>query len=219
MEKIKSEYRIFGRRKGRKKLLDIFDQCVINSMAKNSVKLYSNDHNILDIGSGNGENAIFLSKMFPKSRIVACDIFSDGNVNLYKSILSNHIKNITLYEGNVMQFIDTLDKKKVFNTIWILFPDPWPKKRHNKRRLIDSVFMDKIKNILKKNGGIHIVTDSKSYLRQILSIVYEFRNIFAWENQKKSEWEFDSTKIVETKYYRKAIKSNRKSIYIKLNKL
>jgi len=219
MEKIKSEYRIFGRRKGRKKLLDIFDQCVINSMAKNSVKLYSNDHNILDIGSGNGENAIFLSKMFPKSRIVACDIFLDGNVNLYKSILSNHIKNITLYEGNVMQFIDTLDKKKVFNTIWILFPDPWPKKRHNKRRLIDSVFMDKIKNILKKNGGIHIVTDSKSYLRQILSIVYEFRNIFAWENQKKSEWEFDSTKIVETKYYRKAIKSNRKSIYIKLNKL
>ena len=82
--------------------------------------------------------------------------------------------------GIIYQEQDLSDKRKknIFDSIWILFPDPWPKKRHSKRRLINNDFMKRLISIIKRNGKIHIVTDSQSYLRQILSSVYKFRNYF-----------------------------------------
>ena len=74
-------------------------------------------------------------------------------------------------------------------------------------------------SIIKSNGKIHIVTDSQSYLRQILSSVYKFRNYFLWVNQIIDSWKFDLNKFPQTKFYKKAIKSNRKPFYIKLKKL
>ena len=79
--------------------------------------------------------------------------------------------------------------------------------------------MEKLNYIIKKHGQLHIVTDSQSYLRQILLTIYEFRNYYSWENQSKIMWEFDSNKLPQTKYYKKAIKYDRKPIYIKLKKL
>ena len=64
-----------------------------------------------------------------------------------------------------------------------------------------------------------MVTDSKSYLRQILNLVYSFRNSYVWQNQTKSDWEFDPEELQKTKFYKKALKYDRKSIYINLRKL
>ena len=79
--------------------------------------------------------------------------------------------------------------------------------------------MEKLNKILKKNGWVHIVSDSSSYLRQIFLNVFEFKSNFLWENQSKTSWDFDKHKLPETKFYKKAIKSNRKPIYIILRKL
>ena len=166
MEKNIHKYKIFGRRKGRKKNLHNFDQYFLRTILKKNIQLDRNNHNILDIGSGSGENSIYLSKKFPNSQIIACDNFEDGNLNLCKSIFISHLN-----------------------------------------------------NILKKNGNAHIVTDSKSYLRQILNLVYHYRQSYIWKNQIKGDWEFDPDKILKTKFYKKALKYDRKPIYIKLSKL
>ena len=73
--------------------------------------------------------------------------------------------------------------------------------------------------MIKKNGTIHIATDSQSYLRQILSSIYIFKNYFVWENQIIDSWKYGLNKFPQTKFYKKAIKSNRKPFYIKLKKL
>jgi len=212
------KYKIFGRRKGRKRNPFNIDKDFLETILTKNILLDKNNLNLLDIGSGSGENSIFLSKKFPISKIIACDNFKDGNLNLCNSIKLNNTKNILIYNGNVLEIFDRIDEK-IFDSVWILFPDPWPKKRHYKRRLINDSFIRNLSYILKKNGKVHIVTDSKSYLRQILNLVYYHRKSYVWENQTKSDWEFNPEVLQKTKFYKKALKNDRKPIYIKLSKL
>ena len=218
MEKDIHRYKLFGRRKGRKKNLDNFEKNFLKKIITKKIELDKNNNNILDIGSGSGENSLYLSKKFMLSQIIACEKFEDGNLNLCKLIKVNNINNILIFNGNVLEFFDTI-KKNVLDSIWILFPDPWPKKKHHKRRLINDFFISKLSDVLKKNGTVHIVTDSQSYLRQILKLIYNYRESYLWENQTKSGWEFDPIETQKTKYYKKALKYDRKPIYIKLIKL
>ncbi len=128
---INFKYKLFGRSKGRKrnKNLSINNLNRFNFNIKKD--LDNQSFNILDIGSGNGENATYLSKLYPNSKIITCEIFEDGNINLINEINKLGINNIRLFKGNVLQLLDELEKGIKFNQIWILFPDPWPKKRRN----------------------------------------------------------------------------------------
>ncbi len=115
--------------------------------------------------------------------------------------------------------LDECCKENSISEVWILFPDPWPKKRHYKRRLIDQNFFTKIKKYLKYGATINLATDSKSYIFQILRTIYNVKKDFAWLNQSKSEWDYDSEILPETKYYKKALKNGLNPFYIKLKKL
>ena len=214
-----SKYIIYGRTKGRKKKRYNLDQTFVNRIITKDINIKIKDNNILDIGSGSGENSIYQSMKFPKSKIIACETFLDGNINLCHEIFKKNIDNILIYNGNVLELFDTIIKKNIFDSIWILFPDPWPKKRHFKRRLINNNFMKKLISMIKRDGKIHITTDSQSYLRQILFSIYKFRNYFLWENQTIDSWKLDLNKFPQTKFYKKAIKSNIKPLYIRLKKL
>ena len=88
------------------------------------------------------------------------ELFYDGNVNLCNQIYKLKLENIKIFYGNVIELLDELKIDEYFSEIWILFPDPWPKKRHQKRRLINLVFLKKIYDFLKDNGKIFIATDS-----------------------------------------------------------
>ena len=112
-----------------------------------------------------------------------------------------------------------LNQYSIFDEIWISFPDPWPKVRHHKRRLVNSLFLKLIYSFLKKNGKIMITSDSKSYIRSISRTVYECRYLFLWKNQNIEEWNYDLLSLPKTKFNKKAIKSNRNSMIFKLNKI
>ncbi len=213
------KYKVFGRKKGRKiNQLKEYD-LLINKFKLNENNLSKNEDNILDIGSGDGESTLYLSNLNPQANIIACDTYINGNLNLAKKISLNNISNIYIYPENILKLFDKISNNCFFNSVWILFPDPWPKKRHFKRRLINKVFFQRLTQILKNNAQIHIVTDSQSYLKQILLTIYESKGFLIWENQSVASWEFDIDKFTKTKYYRKALKTYRKPIYINLKKL
>ena len=191
---------------------------IINYLQLNK-DITESQYNILDVGSGSGENAIFLSKSYPEARIIASDIFVDGNINLINKIIKYNIDNINLYEGNVLKFFDELSNKNIFNEIWILFPDPWPKLRHHKRRLINYSFLNMIYSFLKNNGKLFIATDSESYVYSIIKLIYKYQNKFLWKNQKISEWDYSYLDLPDTKFYKKARKLNKKSMFFILNKI
>ena len=213
------KYKLFGRFKGRKKNT-LLSYKKLNKFKINIKKdINKLNYNILDIGSGSGENAIHLANIRPLSKVYTCELFEDGNINLINKIIKNKIENIKLYQGNVIEFLDLIESPMTFNEIWILFPDPWPKKRHHKRRLINEKFLMKIYNNLKADGRIFISSDSSNYLCSILLTIFKVKNHYIWKNESFSKWYYKALLLPETKFYKKAEKSNRNSMFFELKKI
>ena len=208
-------YRLFGRSKGRGKNTKISNDAIKLQVKKVDPFKY----NIIDIGAGYGESSTFIAKINKKSEIIVCEKFLDGINKIAEKTNYEGLKNISIFHGNVIQFFDELVVSNSITEIWILFPDPWPKKRHNKRRLINKKFFIYIKNFLKRNAIIHIASDSKAYISEILMCIYEVRNDFLWVNQNKHEWDYLNLSLPKTKYLEKALKNGLNPIYLKLVKL
>ena len=219
MTELSHKYRIYGRTKGRKKnkFIDhnFFNDYLIN--LKKDIK--KNKKTILDIGSGNGENSLFLAKNNPNALIIACEIFQDGNINLYNNLLKLKINNIKLFTCNVVKLFDQLKLDYCFNEVWVLFPDPWPKNRHHKRRLIKNSFFKKIHPLLKSQCKIFISTDSVSYLKAIFNSIYDIRSLFKWQNDRPQNWIYEKQNLPQTKFFKKGKDAYRPSIYIELAKI
>jgi len=215
MKKNNFQYRLYGRSKGRKK------NNIINSQhIKFQInKLNPSEYNVIDIGSGYGESTIEFAKHYKNQKIIACDNYIDGINNIIKLSKINSLENIYIYYGNVHQLLDECCLPNSISEIWILFPDPWPKKRHFKRRLIGDFFLNKIKILLKKNASIHIASDSRSYISQILCNVHKVKNDFLWVNQSNLEWNYSNLSLPKTKYYKKALENGSNPMYLKLIKL
>lgn len=219
MKADKFKYKLFGRFKGRKKnnlsLKKYLNKYEVD-LKKNIIK---NAYNILDIGSGSGESTLFLSKKNKNSTIIACDLFEDGNINLCHQIFINKIKNIFLYKGNVLELFDKLKNECLFNEIWILFPDPWPKVRHHKRRLMNEFFIKYAYCLLKNSGSLMIATDSKSYIQAIIELIYLNQEKFIWKNQRYEDWEYGILSLPSTKFYKKSLKLKQNSMFFQLQKI
>jgi len=213
------KYKLFGRFRGRKKIHHSSFQDSKKYQFNLERDINNSKYNILDIGSGSGENALFLSDTYPDSKIITCELFYDGNVNLVKQIKKNKITNISLFHGNVLEFLDHAEPLLTFDEIWILFPDPWPKIRHHKRRLISNFFLEKIYKYLRHSGKLMIATDSQSYIQSIIKNIFLIQNTYTWNNQKVSEWDYGNLELPKTKFYKKAMKLNRNSMFFELLKI
>ena len=205
---------MYGRSKGRGK------QNVISNDAV-SIKITKIDPlkcNIIDIGAGYGESTLAISKTDKNKQVIACEKFIDGINKIAEKNFLNSLDNISIFHGNVHQLIDEYCPHNSISEIWILFPDPWPKKRHFKRRLINVDFLNKIRDFLKKNATIHIASDSKSYISDILHTIYEVKTKYKWVNQNKNDWDYLNLSLPQTKYFQKALKNGLNPIYFKLLK-
>ena len=210
--------RLFGRTRGRSKKKINLKNYYETVDKYNFQNFKENSEYILDVGTGYGESSIFLAKQFPDKVVISCEKYIDGNIILLKNIQKNNINNILLHNGNVYNIIE-IANKKYFNLVWIFFPDPWPKNRHAKRRLITSEFLIKLHKILKENRDICIATDSTIYVRFILNSIYKCKKYFNWVNQSEINLSIKDYFDIETKYYKKAINSQRKPSLFILRKL
>ena len=218
MFSIKYTNRLFGRTRGRsKKKINLKNYYEIVGKYKFQ-NFNEKTEYILDVGTGYGETSLFLAKQFPDKIIVSCEKYIDGNIELLKNIEYNKIKNIRLHNGNVNDVLESINKK-YFKLVWIFFPDPWPKNRHAKRRLITSDFLVKLYKNMKENSEIYIATDSVIYVRFILNSIYKCKDRFLWVNQSEINLGIKDYFDIETKYYKKAINSQRKPSLFILRKL
>ena len=211
----KFNYRMFGRSKGRsKKNKFIYD---LNSF--NIKKIDPLYYNVIDIGSGYGESTLEIAKRDTNKIVIACEKYQDGLYNIIEKKLINSLNNIFIFNGNAHQFLDEYCPENSISEIWILFPDPWPKKRHYKRRLINLSFFKKINKYLKEGAIIHIASDSNSYICHILNTAYKIKNNYKWINQNKDEWDYANLSMPKTKYFQKALEKGCNPFYLKLMKL
>ena len=191
----------FGRIKSRK--ISKFKENNFKSfLKKNSInKLNLKKKLLLEIGIGMGENLIYLSKKNVEKNIIGVDPFKNGMVNVSDYCVNNNIKNIYLYPFVFQKFLNKF-KKFRFNTIYILFPDPWPKKRHHKRRIVNDRFLRQIFKILKTNGKVFFSTDNCNYFKNVKTILQKFTKIKIKKVKKII--------TIKTKYFLKAERKGNK---------
>ncbi len=209
------KYRLYGRSKGRGKHIKLNNKAI-------SIKLQRidpNKYNIIDIGSGYGESTLEIAKSDLTKHVIACEKYIDGINKIAENSINSSIKNVSIFFGNFHQLLDEYCSMNSISELWILFPDPWPKKRHNKRRLINVSFFKKIKEFLKDDAIIHIVSDSKLYVSEILNCAYQVKNDFKWINQNKETWDYTNLPLPKTKYFKKAVEKGLNPFYLKLIKL
>ena len=171
---------------------------------------------IVEIGSGNGENIINLSKLNPKKLIIACEVYIDGNASLVSKLREKKIINVKIFEKSCFFLLEKL-KRNCIQEFWILYPDPWPKKKHYKRRLISNKFIESLYYGLKNEGKIYLATDDNHYFMDILLKFCNFR-LFRWENDRPNFWSIPFKKMAKTSFFIKANKNFNKSNFLIFSK-
>ena len=126
-------------------------------------------------------------------------------MRLLKYIDKNNISNCYLYPKNVIEFLDLIDKNKFFRKVIIFFPDPWPKKKHFKRRLINKNFLLKLHKYLHDDCEVYVATDSTPYIVEILTAINELKSLFLWKNSTELHLSVKDYFNIETKFYKKSI--------------
>tara|TARA_B100001121_G_C18652013_1_gene604539 strand:+ start:27 stop:611 length:585 start_codon:yes stop_codon:yes gene_type:complete len=118
---------------------------------------------ILDIGFGTGDSTISLSKMFPKHLVCGIEAYKPGIKNL-------NARDIPVEYGDAVEIIEKLEANTV-SQIYLLFPDPWQKNKHRKRRLLNDYSFEIIKRLLVKGGLFHFATDNINYAFETRDII------------------------------------------------
>ena len=123
----------------------------------------NNQRFILEIGFGNGENLVDCAKKDPNSNFIGIEVYPSGIGQCLINANKYDLKNLRLLCNDAVDVLHKQIANESFDVINIFFPDPWPKKRHHKRRLISEDFIVLIKSKLKQNGLVHICTDWADY--------------------------------------------------------
>ena len=162
----------------------------------------SDQHNlIIEIGFGDGSALIESALKNPDKNFIGIEVYDSGLGQCLNEIDKHNIKNIRLIYGDAVEVFEQFVTKKSVEKINILFPDPWPKKRHRKRRLINEGFVTLLSKSLKNNGIVNISTDWENYAQQI-ELTFKDSNQF---KEIKSE-----LRDLKTKFEKRGIKLGHK---------
>ena len=126
---------------------------------------------ILEIGFGMGEATAHIAKVMPEKNFLCCEVHTPGVGALLKRIEEQDIRNIRILQHDAVEVLDEMLLPASLDGVHIFFPDPWHKKKHNKRRLLQAPLVAKLASRLKPGGYLHCATDWQPYAEQILEVL------------------------------------------------
>ena len=142
---------------------------------------------IMEIGFGMGEATAIIAKNHPDNAYIAVDVHPPGIGKLLSRIDEDKLANVKVIEDDVHVVLEHMFADHCLDGIHLFFPDPWPKKKHHKRRIVNDGFLRLIHPKLKKGGFIHIATDWVPYATSIQE-VFSNSDLFAGGVIPKPEW-------------------------------
>ena len=216
--------RIFGRKKGRR--LSYTKQKLVEDFLPN-ISLDNDErlryvfslkkHLFLEFGFGHGENIIKLSVNRPDWVFIAIDPFINGVASLLEKIKTKNISNIYVYHGDGRLFLKALPKNSISETC-ILFPDPWPKFKHESRRIIQREFLIELSKVMALNSLVYVSSDDKTAQTWILKNFLDNVN-FKWIVEDINEIYIKPDFLEDTQYYKKSLKEGRQASWLKFKNI
>ncbi len=125
---------------------------------------------VLEIGYGGGEHLARLAREHPETGFIGCEVFSGGIAKMLQALDEGGLKNVRLFTDDALQLLVKLPDAAV-HEVYLLYPDPWPKTRHHKRRFVSPLTLGELARVLRPGGRFCFATDIEDYANWTLAHV------------------------------------------------
>jgi tRNA (guanine-N7-)-methyltransferase len=220
----RARHAFFGRRKGhrlRPAQADILDR-LLPQLALDLARpaptvlsdLFLSDVNTvrLEIGFGGGEHLLAEAERNPQAGFIGCEPFVNGMAKVLGGIAARDLSNIRLHHGDAAEVLGWLPQGSL-SRIDLIHPDPWPKRRHWKRRFIQDERLAELAHVLQTGGELRFVTDWEDYATWALEHVLR-APAFVWTAERADDWRRPWPDFRGTRYEAKARRAGRSSSYL-----
>ena len=166
----------------------------------------------LEIGFGGGEHLLHEARANPGSGFLGCEAYVNGMAKALAAIKAEGLNNIRLYHGDALDLLDWLPDGQLAR-VDILYPDPWPKRRHWKRRFLSDDRIGRLGRVLQPGGELRFATDWPDYAEWAL-LRFIRSPLFRWRAERADDWRKPWPEFPGTRYEEKAEKQGRRSTYL-----
>jgi len=170
----------------------------------------------LEIGFGGGEHMVHMAGANPDVEMIGCEPFMNGVAMLLGKIRRLGTQNVSVYPGDARDLFDVLPDASVARA-FLLYPDPWPKKRHHRRRFVTPEHLQPLARVLQPGAIFRVATDIPDYVRQTLTEVP--RHGFEWLAERAEDWRQPWGDWISTRYEQKALREGRCPHYLTFRRL
>jgi tRNA (guanine-N7-)-methyltransferase len=171
----------------------------------------------LEIGFGGGEHLIAEAQADPRTGFIGCEPYVNGMAKILAQIETHDIGNIRLFAGDAAELLAWAPQHSLAR-IDLIHPDPWPKRRHWKRRFVQDATVAAMARVLEKDGEFRFVSDIGDYCAWTLAHLLRFPD-FIWTAERADDWRLPWTDYTMTRYGRKAEREGRQAAYLRFRKV
>ncbi|WP_421914593.1 tRNA (guanine(46)-N(7))-methyltransferase TrmB [Mesorhizobium sp.] len=166
----------------------------------------------LEIGFGGGEHLLHRASESPSTGFIGVEPFVNGMAKMMMAVRENPLANLRVHDDDATRLLDWLPENSL-DGIDLLYPDPWPKKKHWKRRFVSPLNLDRFARVLKRGGRFRFASDIDTYVNWTL-LHCRAHGGFAWQAKEASDWHRPYEGWPGTRYEAKAIREQRRPAYL-----
>jgi len=170
----------------------------------------------LEIGFGGGEHLAWQAEHHPEVGFLAAEYFVNGIASLLRELDKRRLRNVRLYQGDGRDLLEALPEASI-SRVFILFPDPWRKTRHHKRRVVQRETLDRLAHVMRDGAELRLATDHRDYLIWMLAHCCA-HPAFRWLARRPDDWRRRAGDWPASRYETKALESGRAPTYLRFRR-
>jgi tRNA (guanine-N7-)-methyltransferase len=170
----------------------------------------------LEIGFGGGEHLAEQAHSHPEIGFIGCEVFLNGIATLLAQLSAREIENVRIHPEDARDLLDALPDASL-DRVFLLFPDPWPKRRHAGRRFIQPGSLDLLARLMKPGAELRVASDDPTYIGWAMAHLVRHR-AFRWAAQGPADWRARPPDWPQTRYESKALREGRQPIFLRFTR-